>query len=300
EPEPMEYVRVCDAFGTGYFYIPGTETCLKIGGEVRATVSWSDDDARNDEFEWNSAVRARVTFEAKNDSEIGTIGSYIRLQGDTVRSGAAATATLDQAYITAAGFKVGYALSWWDDVGIAGENDFFAANTKFNLASYTYTADAFEVGVGVDDLGGYYADNVGAEAKFYAAFGSVALNVWGAYDFAVDEGSVAGKIGAGIGPGTFELYGAYASGFSVYAQDSEWTVGAAYALKATEKLTLTPSVNYWGDVNWVSGNERWGAGILAEYQIATGLKASATVDYYDLDSAPGDAWSGFFRLTRSF
>ncbi|MBY5807028.1 porin, partial [Rhizobium ruizarguesonis] len=26
EPEPVEYVRVCDAYGTGYFYIPGTET----------------------------------------------------------------------------------------------------------------------------------------------------------------------------------------------------------------------------------------------------------------------------------
>ena len=25
--QPMEYVRVCDAFGTGWFYIPGTETC---------------------------------------------------------------------------------------------------------------------------------------------------------------------------------------------------------------------------------------------------------------------------------
>ncbi|MBK8458343.1 MAG: porin [Phyllobacteriaceae bacterium] len=24
EPEPMEYVRVCDAYGAGYFYIPGT------------------------------------------------------------------------------------------------------------------------------------------------------------------------------------------------------------------------------------------------------------------------------------
>ncbi|WP_200954108.1 porin, partial [Ensifer sp. Root142] len=34
EPEPMEYVRVCDAFGTGYFYIPGTETCLKLSGGV--------------------------------------------------------------------------------------------------------------------------------------------------------------------------------------------------------------------------------------------------------------------------
>ena len=32
EPEPLEYVRVCDAFGTGFFYIPGTVTCLKFGG----------------------------------------------------------------------------------------------------------------------------------------------------------------------------------------------------------------------------------------------------------------------------
>lgn len=31
-PEPVDYVRVCDAFGTGFFYLPGTETCLKIGG----------------------------------------------------------------------------------------------------------------------------------------------------------------------------------------------------------------------------------------------------------------------------
>ncbi|MEK1855442.1 MAG: porin, partial [Phyllobacterium sp.] len=28
EPEPVEYVRVCDAYGAGFFYIPGTETCL--------------------------------------------------------------------------------------------------------------------------------------------------------------------------------------------------------------------------------------------------------------------------------
>ncbi len=34
--EPVEYVRICDAFGTGYFYIPGTDTCLRIGGRVRA------------------------------------------------------------------------------------------------------------------------------------------------------------------------------------------------------------------------------------------------------------------------
>jgi len=32
----MEYVRVCDAFGTGWFYIPGTETCYNANtGETK-------------------------------------------------------------------------------------------------------------------------------------------------------------------------------------------------------------------------------------------------------------------------
>src|SRR5690554_2676296 len=39
EPEPMEYVRICDAYGAGYFYIPGTETCLRISGWVRYEVN---------------------------------------------------------------------------------------------------------------------------------------------------------------------------------------------------------------------------------------------------------------------
>ncbi len=35
-PVAVDYVKVCDAYGAGFFYIPGTETCLKIGGFVRA------------------------------------------------------------------------------------------------------------------------------------------------------------------------------------------------------------------------------------------------------------------------
>ena len=34
--QPVEYVRVCDAYGTGYFYIPGTETCVNANtGQTR-------------------------------------------------------------------------------------------------------------------------------------------------------------------------------------------------------------------------------------------------------------------------
>ena len=45
EPEPVEYVKVCDAYGAGYFYLPGTETCLKVGGFVRYDIDFISDDA---------------------------------------------------------------------------------------------------------------------------------------------------------------------------------------------------------------------------------------------------------------
>lgn len=40
EAGPIEYVRVCDAYGSGFFYVPGTDTCLKIGGLVLAEVQF--------------------------------------------------------------------------------------------------------------------------------------------------------------------------------------------------------------------------------------------------------------------
>ncbi|WP_421913771.1 porin [Mesorhizobium sp.] len=42
EPEPAQYVKVCDVYGAGYFYIPGTETCLRIGGYVRYDIGVGD------------------------------------------------------------------------------------------------------------------------------------------------------------------------------------------------------------------------------------------------------------------
>jgi hypothetical protein len=32
----VEYVRICSLYGAGFFYIPGTDTCLKLGGYLRA------------------------------------------------------------------------------------------------------------------------------------------------------------------------------------------------------------------------------------------------------------------------
>ncbi|MEQ8697112.1 porin [Bauldia litoralis] len=41
--EPIDYVKVCDAFGTGYYYIPGTDTCLKVGGYIQMDIWFYSD-----------------------------------------------------------------------------------------------------------------------------------------------------------------------------------------------------------------------------------------------------------------
>src|SRR4029450_190085 len=44
EPEPVEYVRVCDVYGAGFYYMPGTETCLKISGYMRYDIGAGSDE----------------------------------------------------------------------------------------------------------------------------------------------------------------------------------------------------------------------------------------------------------------
>jgi opacity protein-like surface antigen len=32
----VEYVRICSLYGAGFYYIPGTDTCIKFGGYLRS------------------------------------------------------------------------------------------------------------------------------------------------------------------------------------------------------------------------------------------------------------------------
>jgi len=34
----VEYVRICSLYGDGFYYIPGTDTCIKLGGYLRVSV----------------------------------------------------------------------------------------------------------------------------------------------------------------------------------------------------------------------------------------------------------------------
>src|SRR3982750_659348 len=34
--KPVEYVKVCSLYGAGFYYVPGTDICLKVGAYFRA------------------------------------------------------------------------------------------------------------------------------------------------------------------------------------------------------------------------------------------------------------------------
>src|SRR5438067_9100862 len=33
--KPVEYVKICSLYGDGFFYVPGTETCVRLGSSVQ-------------------------------------------------------------------------------------------------------------------------------------------------------------------------------------------------------------------------------------------------------------------------
>ncbi len=98
EPEPMEYVRVCDTYGVGFYYIPGTETCLKVSGYLRYDIGVGDvsglsdvidkqdwlnyhvGDLDEDEVDFNDTYYKRARFQlrvdARSETELGTLRVY--------------------------------------------------------------------------------------------------------------------------------------------------------------------------------------------------------------------------------
>jgi hypothetical protein len=316
EPEPMEYVRVCDAFGTGYFYIPGTETCLKIGGYIRFQVDFGEGAHEGNGDDWDAWTRGRVTFTSKSDTELGELTGFIALHGDASRDiGTGATDFyIEEVYLQLGGFKAGTYLNWWDANDLPGELDALGSNRLTSIA-YTYTGDAFTAGIQLDELSdeelvGFDIDgnvvtgggqNFGIEALVQATLGPAALEVLGSYDFGNEDGAVRAIASADLGPGTFYLAGVYSSGYNVYYGGAQWTVAAAYSWKATEKLEVIPEFQYFWDTELdvdgdFTGEDFWAAGVTVNYAITDGLTSKVAVAYDD----SAEDWLGLVRLQRDF
>jgi hypothetical protein len=293
EPEPMDYVRVCDAFGTGYFYIPGTETCLKIGGYIRFETEW---DTTDDTDDWNTYTRGRLEVTSKSDTELGELTGYLAIHGESYNQDTDEDSFyFDEVYLQLGGFKAGSYLNWWDANDLPGELDELGSN-RFNSIAYIYTGSAFTAGIQLDEIEDDFGNNdLGLEAVIQASVGPVGFEVLGSYDFDADEGAVRAIGSLEVGPGTIYLAGIYSSGDNIYFPDSEWTVAAAYEWNATEKLGIIPEFQYFWNTEF-DGGDYWTAGATVNYEFVENFASKVSVAYND----DTEEWGGIVRLQRDF
>jgi Porin subfamily len=90
--KPVEYVKICSLYGAGFFYIPGTDTCLKLGGYLRVDTTfnggiydqpaWSGDLGQRNRYMDYFAARSRMalTVDTRTATEYGVVRTF--MQGD--------------------------------------------------------------------------------------------------------------------------------------------------------------------------------------------------------------------------
>jgi hypothetical protein len=85
----VQYVRVCTLYGDGFYYIPGTQTCMKIGGFVRAEIKYDAIgsfepaiNGANAQFfrggdQIDTRVRTGIWLDAREQTAYGTLRAYL-------------------------------------------------------------------------------------------------------------------------------------------------------------------------------------------------------------------------------
>ena len=333
-PEP-QYVRVCDAFGTGYFYIPGTETCLKIGGYIRVDfkggdVLGQDTHTGGGGDTYATRTRGMLRFQTATDTEYGALKTYAQIEANRNNNTGADT-NLAHGYIEFAGFLIGYTDSLFAGGYIGGgyaANDYILVNYGDSARTqirYTYgdVDNGFSFtaaledpsdnnGIGFNgDIANTYVPNV-VGGLSYSAGGFQAFLV-GGYDAVVEEGAIKGRINATFGAfSAFVMAGWNTDGDTqnAYAQwGGDWAVWLGAQYQATDKLAIYTDVNFMDEGIRGDGSVGGNAGTVevtvgASYAIVPGFTVTPEVvyvsDYSDFAGEDANDWGGFLRFQRSF
>ena len=84
----VEYVRICSLYGAGFYYIPGTDTCIKLGGYVRIDTTfnggvygqpyYNGDNGQGNRFRnyFNSRSRMALTVDTRTATEYGVVRTF--------------------------------------------------------------------------------------------------------------------------------------------------------------------------------------------------------------------------------
>jgi hypothetical protein len=106
----VEYVRVCSLYGAGFYFIPGTDTCIKIGGYLRVDTTFNggvydapawnaanggEGDRNVDRI--NSRSRFALTVDTRTSTEYGVVRTFAQGDFQFNNFGSSAPATVSPA-----------------------------------------------------------------------------------------------------------------------------------------------------------------------------------------------------------
>jgi hypothetical protein len=178
--KPVEYVRVCSLYGAGFFYAPGTETCVKFGMAIRVQVEYNAGAGgeavgsapveqlqgrltRADTNDINFRNRIYFSMDARTQTEYGTLRSYFRMGISQTTPSDPATGNVfwDRAFIQFAGFTVGHTQSFFDIYTYGGAQTYLNVRTSGDsgpsgLTVFAYTAqfgNGFTATLSLEDPG---------------------------------------------------------------------------------------------------------------------------------------------------
>lgn len=158
-PPAVDYVRVCGAAGEGYYYLPGTETCVRLAGEIDIDyiVNWSSGDAearwRSDDSS-NLYVKSKLYAYSYTDTDFGPLTTTFEFYAvnDVDEDNELG---VDYAFIQWGGFTFGRNESVFDAANYTTWAEVYTpamSDTKINQASYTATfSERFSATVSVED-----------------------------------------------------------------------------------------------------------------------------------------------------
>src|SRR5674476_455332 len=72
----VEYVRICSLYGAGFYYIPGTDTCIKLGGYLRVETAFNTNSVYGGNYNGAAGAENRLsnhyTSRSREDFNIDT------------------------------------------------------------------------------------------------------------------------------------------------------------------------------------------------------------------------------------
>ncbi|WP_294640338.1 porin, partial [uncultured Aureimonas sp.] len=135
-----------------------------------------------DDYQLASRVRARLNFDAREETELGTLRAFARLQA-TNTSGANNGVAMDQAYIQLGGLLMGYRDTMWSsniggiEDGLLTDTDLVVGDFNTNQVSYTFALGGFSASIGLEDDGtGDVVPDVHGKLVYSGAFGGAYLS----------------------------------------------------------------------------------------------------------------------------